>query len=185
MEIWKNISEIKGMEQYGNYEVSNLGNVKSLKYRRTSKPKLLKPLVNTQGYLLVKLYSNGNQKHFCVHRLVALAFISNPNDYPEVNHIDENKQNNNVTNLEWCDRVYNVNFGSRNKRASEAFKTSKARKRASEARKKKIICIELNEVFNSVSQAAELLNIDQGFISNVLTGRNKTAKGYHFEYYKK
>lgn len=114
-EEWKNI---KG---YSNYMVSNKGRVKSLgrwvnyknKGKRWKKEKIMKPSVDKIGYLLIGLWKNGKQKFFTVHRLVAQAFIPNPNNLPQVNHKDENKENNVVKNLEYCDAKYNNNYGTR------------------------------------------------------------------------
>ena len=100
--------------------VSNCGRIKSLDtYRkgkngsiRFCKGKILKPGTTKNGYLLVGLYKNGKVKFHLIHRLVAEAFIPNPNNLPEVNHKDENKLNNNAENLEWCDRLYNARYGT-------------------------------------------------------------------------
>lgn len=110
-EIWKSI---KGYEDL--YAVSNFGKVKSLKYG-----KILKPQNKGNGYLQVSLCRNGKRKTLLVHRLVAEAFIPNPYGLPEINHIDENKSNNCVENLEWSDAKYNTNYGSRTKRISAAL----------------------------------------------------------------
>ena len=108
---------VKGYE--GLYEVSSLGRVKSLNYNRTGVEKILKPGM-TSGYLQVGLYKDGEVKHFYVHRLVAEAFLPNPEGLTEVNHKDENKENNVVGNIEWASRLYNNNYGTRNKRAAAA-----------------------------------------------------------------
>ena len=110
-EIWK---DIQGYE--GKYQVSNLGRVKSLNYHRSGKERILKYLINTRGYLTTMLYKNGIGKNVRINRLVAQAFIENPENLPEVNHIDEDKTNNRVGNLEWCSHEYNTNFGTRNER---------------------------------------------------------------------
>lgn len=101
-EIWK---DIKGFE--GLYQVSNLGNVRSLKYRNQKLVKNLTPQTNNHGYKVVGLGENGKTKFALVHRLVATAFIDNPNNYPVVNHKDENPLNNRVDNLEWSTYSYN------------------------------------------------------------------------------
>lgn len=107
-EIWK---EIDGFDGY--YMVSNLGNVKSLKY---GKERILRQNIASNGYENVILCANNIRKGFTVHRLVAMAFIPNPDNYPDINHIDEDKTNNCANNLEWCDCKYNNNYGTGNKR---------------------------------------------------------------------
>ena len=105
MEEWR---DIKGYE--GLYMVSNLGKVKSLNYRRTGKEKILKGVDNGHGYLYVNLFKDGKGKQCRINRLVAQAFISNPDNLPEVNHKDENRTNNCAENLEWCSRQYNIEY---------------------------------------------------------------------------
>lgn len=139
-EIWK---DIPGHE--GKYQVSNLGRVRSLNYNRTGKIKLLKQ-GNVNGYKVVILYKDGKKKTYLVHRLVAIAFLLNPNNLPIINHKDENPSNNNVNNLEWCTIAYNNTYGTARKRASENMKGEKnplygkhhseeTKKKMSEARK--------------------------------------------------
>lgn len=125
VEEWK---DIKGYEGY--YQVSNLGRVKSLPrlliysdgQKHYYKEKILKPQKHYRGYLLVVLCKCGVRCGDVVHRLVAEAFIPNPNNYNEINHIDEDKTNNRVDNLEWCTHIYNINFGTRNERMSDSKK---------------------------------------------------------------
>lgn len=107
MEEWKNIESFEG------YQVSNEGRVKN------SKGKILKPQKNSCGYLRVQLWEDGKQVMKFIHRLVAEAFIPNPQNLLEVNHKDENPSRNEVSNLEWCDKKYNVNYGTRNQRSGE------------------------------------------------------------------
>lgn len=117
-EIWKDKKDYEGL-----YQVSNLGRAKSLdRYVKGKghslqfkKGRILKPMKDKNGYLTVKL---GNRT-FILHRLVAETFLPNPNNYKEVNHKDENKTNNVVSNLEWCDRKYNVNYGTRTEKCSK------------------------------------------------------------------
>ena len=107
-EIWRDIVGYEGL-----YQVSNTGKV------RNKKRKILKPQLFSCGYLYVALYKNRKMKYFRIHRLVAQAFIPNPNNYPIVNHRDENRQNNLVENLEWCDQKYNVSYGTATERRAK------------------------------------------------------------------
>ena len=100
------IEEFRDIPGYeGMYEVSNLGRVKNVETGR-----ILKPGKDSRGYLQAGLYKNGIVRKFLIHRLVAQSFIQNPNNYPEINHRDEDKTNNAVSNLEWCTRDYNNNY---------------------------------------------------------------------------
>ena len=103
IEDWKDIPGYEGL-----YVVSNNGRVMNVRSGR-----VLRGIVNNLGYIMVGLSKSGKVKMISVHRLVAEAFIKNPDNLREVNHKDEDKSNNNVDNLEWCDRKYNVNYGSR------------------------------------------------------------------------
>lgn len=114
-EIWKDIENY-----YGLYQVSNMGNVKSLNYLHTGKEKILKPGVGRDGYLRVELCKNGKRKTLLIHRLVLMTFAPiNNMDKFDVNHRDENRQNNSLDNLEWCSRSYNINYGTRNQKISK------------------------------------------------------------------
>ena len=111
-EEWRPIVGYEGL-----YEVSSYGRVRSLdKYdsmNRFLRGRILRLFTDGLGYLRAQLYSNSKRKSFLVHRLVAQAFIPNPDNLPQVNHRDENPSNDNVDNLEWCDGKYNVNYGTR------------------------------------------------------------------------
>ena len=102
-EIFKDIENYEGL-----YQVSNLGNIKSL---HCNKERIMKPTIrsNNYQYYFVGLLKNGKRKYFAVHRLVAMAFIPNPNNYEQVDHLDGNKLNNNVDNLEWVSPKENTN----------------------------------------------------------------------------
>lgn len=119
-EIWK---QIKGYE--GLYQVSNFGRVISLDYMRKKETRIMVPCKKPSGYLYVTLSKNGKRKNLYIHRIVAEAFMPNPENLPQVNHRDENKSNNfagtpenNFTdgNLEWCDSKYNNNYGTKPER---------------------------------------------------------------------
>lgn len=110
-ELWSKFNE--------EYEVSNDGKVRSLKY---NKKRILSQSKNPEGYCFVKLYINGSKKMVAVHRLVAYAFIPNPNNYKYINHKDENKSNNNFTNLEWCSSSYNRVFRNIKQKRLEKYK---------------------------------------------------------------
>ena len=112
-EIWKDVFGYEGL-----YQVSNKGRVKSINNYHRKDCVILKPQLNRFGYEIVNLYRKRKMRHFFIHKLVAFAFIQNPNNYPQVNHKDECKTNNNVENLEWCTAKYNINYGTRNIRCS-------------------------------------------------------------------
>ena len=107
MEKWVDIAGYEGL-----YQISSCGNVRSFVSARGKRkiPKLLKPEVLKKGYLRVPLCKDYSKERYMVHRLVAMAFIPNPDNLPYINHKDENKSNNNVDNLEWCSRSYNVRY---------------------------------------------------------------------------
>ena len=142
-EIWKDVVGYEGL-----YQVSNLGNVKS-------KRGLLKPQPRQHGYLAVWLYGKGghakrNARQISVHRLVAEAFIPNPNNYSEVNHLDECKTNNCVDNLEWCSHVQNSNHGTRPQRIGEKHRNGKKSKPIAQYSKSG----ELIRIFPSLQEAS-------------------------------
>ena len=107
-EVWKDIKNYDG-----DYQVSNFGRVKSFK---NGKENILSLGITKRKYQFVILSKNDIRKNFQVHRLVAMTFIPNPNNLPQVNHKDENPSNNNLENLEWCDNKYNINYGTRLKK---------------------------------------------------------------------
>ena len=176
-EIWKTIEGFEGL-----YEVSNLGRVRSLDRVRKAgygstanvKGKILTPhCLNGRKYYIVTLCRNEVGKHYLIHRLVATAFIDNPYNLPAVNHKDENPSNNNVSNLEWCDRKYNVNYGT-------------ARDRISRTRGKVVVQydIEGNEIsrYWSAREAARQIGKSQAAISRCCLGEYKSAYGYIWKY---
>ena len=152
-EVWK---DIKGYE--GKYQISNLGRVKSLGNLQTKKEKLLKTNIRN-GYYTAYLYKNNEKKSLLCHRLVAEAFIPNPDNLPQVNHKDENKLNNRVDNLEWCTIKYNINYSSA----------------------KPVICVETGIVYQSLTEVSEKYNIQLSLLSRVCDRDNYRAGGYHWK----
>ncbi len=162
--VWR---DIKGYE--GKYQVSNIGEIRSLDYNRTGKVKKLRQRTDNDGYKFVRLYKNGKCKYYSVHRLVAQAFIPNSNGLLEVNHINEVKDDNRVSNLEWCDRKYNINYGTRN------IKQSKSVSGANHHRARKVILVNTGEIFDSTREASKEYNIPNSSISACCRGKLKSA----------
>ena len=156
-EEWK---DIKGYE--GKYQVSNLGRVYSF-YKKDC----LKPGKNTWGYLYVSLSKEGKAKPYTVHKLVALHFIPNPNNYKEINHKDENKENNCASNLEWCNKKYNNNYGTRNKRMAETRIVNGKTKGSKHPQARKVLCITTGKRFNCIKEATEYYNMKSNTKSNI------------------
>lgn len=154
--------DVVGYEEL--YQVSNFGHIKSLK-----RNKLLKPSATKQGYQRVCLSKNGITQCFQIHRLVASHFLKNPDNLPEINHRDEDKTNNCASNLEWCDRKFNINYGTRTDRATQK-------------RCKQIVCVETGITYQSIKEASLLTKINSGNICSVLKGNQKTAGGFHWKY---
>lgn len=165
-EIWK---DIVGYEEL--YQVSNLGRVKSLKY---DKEKILKQANNKQGYKIVTLHKDKKQTTKTVHRLVAKTFVANPNNYPCINHKDENLENNCIDNLEWCSYAYNNNYGTRSKRAGE----SNSKKVSQYDLKGNLI-----KVWDGIINAERKLKIFNTSIVECCKGRRKTAGGFKWKYF--
>lgn len=192
-EIWKPLKNYEGR-----YEVSNLGNIRSLNYHLTGKIQLLKQQKNKDGYLYVAVPKEYNKRRqILIHRAVAMAFIENPLNKPEVNHKDGNKQNNNSNNLEWVTMQENQRHawdnGLKEKVRSESSKrgmeekTLKRLKEYNDVRKKPVIATNLitgeKFLFSSQREAAREINGNQGNIRRVLNGTCKQHKGYSFTYF--
>ena len=171
-EIWKPKKDYEGL-----YEVSNFGRVKSLGNGKSKKSKLLKPGKNKQGYLFVIFYKNGKRKTFRVNRLVAEAFIPNPDNLPQVNHIDENKENNIVENLEWCDCKYNINYGTHNERSAKTRINGKLSKPVLQLS----LTGEFIKEWESVRECGRN-GFDKGNVSACCRGERKTHKGFKWCY---
>lgn len=196
-EIWKPIVGYEGL-----YEVSNLGRVKSLgNTRKCSRFKgvvtFMRYEITRHNYHRILLRKDGKYKHFYVHRLVAAAFIPNPNNYPIVNHKDCNPSNNNACNLEWCTHKFNVNYADALQKRAEAFKASNINgvhsKKSLETKQllkcntceKAVIQIDCNtgktiNTFRSIQEAQRTLSISH--IVAVLKGKRHSAGGYFWAY---
>ncbi len=162
-EIWK---DVRGYE--GIYQVSNLGNVKTLKRN------MLLKVNNTSKYDYVKLYKNGKGKVKKIHRLVAENFIENPNKLECVNHKDENKKNNNVNNLEWCTKKYNCNYGTIKERMSKSLSKYKI---AQKDKNGNII-----KIWQSVWDIEHNTSYKKGNIRCCCQNKHNYAYGYKWEY---
>ena len=193
IEVWKNI---QGYEEL--YQVSNLGRVRSLdkkvkcrggKYR-LMKGQIIRPIHSGANYSAVNLYKNKHHHMQYVHRLVAEAFIPNPNGHLEINHKDENKGNNNVSNLEWCNRTYNNNYGTHNARTSETRKSNSRYARQSikngQKQSKPVIQLTLEgkviAEYSSTAEAGRQNGFKKCAIANCCCGRQKTSYGFVWKY---
>lgn len=133
--VWKDVRGYEGIYQVSNYgEVLRLRSLDSRGHLRNSK--ILKQTKTKDGYMQLGLHKNGKEQKVLVHQLVAMVFLDNPNNYVEVNHKDENKQNNSVSNLEWCNHKYNANYGTSQARRIITLKQNKIKKGGS------ILCAE-------------------------------------------
>ena len=180
MEIWKDIIGYEGL-----YQISNCGNVKSLlfgpKNRNTTKhkPQLLKQSLSSTGYSHVQLYKDGISKTINVHRMVAIAFLPNPDGKPEINHIDANRSNNNVNNLEWVTHIDNLKHAVKlgNRRPPSPKGSTKGR-----THKYSIIQYSLNGEFikrwECVKDISTAMDLNENPIFSCLNNHCETSYGY-------
>ena len=174
-ERWKDVKGFEGM-----YQISDRGRVKSLdrhvrgRYNKKQfkKGKVIKPNIKPDGYYEYVLHKNKKSQHFYAHRLVAQAFIPNPNNYPCVNHIDEIKNHNEVLNLEWCTAMQNNHYRDRIKRIKDSNIRSNGVR----------VCVLDTEIdkmfhFKTIHECAKFLNCNIGIISEKINSdRNSLYK---------
>lgn len=198
MEEWRDIQGYEGL-----YQVSSCGRVKSLERKVFNgkdfyiiNERILKPVKTKVGYKTINLSKDSKIKHYLIHRLVAESFIPNPNNYPCINHLDEQPYNNYKENLEWCTHKYNNNYGNHNEKISKAkeghvpwnkgktgtphtkewkINHSKRMTGTNNSRCRKVTCITTGETFNYIKEAAEKYNICPQGISHCCRGKYKTA----------
>lgn len=177
IEVWKDIDDYKGL-----YQVSTLGRVRSVERVANNGNRIgriRKAYVPLNGYPQVCLSNSNKHKTLNIHQLVANAFISNPHDLPQVNHKDEDKTNNCIFNLEWCDAKYNSNWGTNISRSAAARKNDP---------KRSISVTQLNTdgvllaSFQSAHEAERQTGIHHANILACCLGERKTAGGYVWKY---
>ncbi len=175
-EVWKDIPGYEGL-----YCVSNIGRIMSLDFNHTKVPKIRILRKDRAGYIVVNLHKNNRVKTLKVHRIVAISFIPNPLGLPHINHKDEDKSNNCVDNLEWCDTSYNNCYGSRIRRALDTKK-----KNGSCKAERAVVKIDRNgtilEEFQSISDAARKIGVKRESVRDCVLGRQKTCVGYIWKY---
>jgi hypothetical protein len=193
-EIWKDIQDYEGL-----YQVSNLGRVKSLvRVHYCKKERILTNIKLPNGYIYVRLCKDGKGKNVRVHRLVAVAFIPNPENLPQIDHINADKTNNNVNNLRWVTAKENIRnplnmvhlIGKNNpmfgKKHSEETKEKMRKNHANfsgdlNPKARKVKNIETNEIFVTVKSAGKKYGVSDNSIRGSIKRNGKSA-GYHWEY---
>lgn len=171
----KTLVDIRGYE--GLYAVTEDGDVWSYRTERW-----LTPRMSGTGYYQVCLCKDGEEKWPLIHRLVAEAYIPNPNNYPCVNHKDENKAKCHKDNLEWCTYSYNNAYNGKARRLAFSRDNANRIKATVEACSKPVFCVELGRTFKSASEAARILLVQRSRISDCCNGRRVTTGGYHWQF---
>lgn len=173
MEIWK---DIEGYNGY--YQVSNKGNVRAMYFKNNKvfkkQERLLKSVTNKNNRVYISLYKDGKRKNIQIHRLVAIAFIPNPDQLPEVNHIDGNPSNNNANNLEWCTKKYNM---------QHAYDNNLNHFKEYNDSNKKSVVRDDGVIYPSIRECARANGSSQAAIKGAIFGRKqqKTAKGHTYK----
>ena len=171
-EEWRDVAGYEGL-----YQVSNQGRVKSLERKdclgRTVKERILKSRTNRYGYMEVNLCADGKRKMLKVHRLVCQAFHDNPDNKPEVNHVNEDKTDNRACNLEWSTRRENNNHGTRNTRTAKAL---------SKPVGQYTLDGELVKIWPSTAEVERQTGFSQGHICKAANGKFKQVYGFIWKY---
>lgn len=159
-EVWKGIAD------YPMYQISNMGNVRSLFVNR-----IMKPGNNGKGYRFIPLHNERGVRNHYIHRLVASAFLGECPEGKEVNHKDANTRNNKLSNLEICDHKYNVQYGASTKSAITRSKSCKG-----------IFRDGTEKIFPSALEAARYVKTSRGMVYAIIRGRKKSVHGWRFTY---
>ena len=171
IEEWRDIEGYEGL-----YQVSNKGRVRSFYY--STEGKILKQSKDKDGYNCIGLHKNKITKYCKVHRLVANAFLQNPNNLPEIKHKDECKTNNSVENIEWCDRKHNVTWNDLHKRSGYKNRNNILSKKVCQLTKEG----DLIAIYSSTREA-ERNGFNHCNISMCCNGLSYTHKGFKWKYY--
>lgn len=181
--MWKDIENYEGI-----YQVSDEGEVRKVK---PGKEMIIKSRPDKDGYRIINLWKNGKTKCVKVHRLVAQAFIPNPESHPQINHKNEIRDDNRVSNLEWCTAKYNINYGTHTQRAADTIRGEKhtwehIKKIREHSRNIPVLMCDIKgnpiQQFISASEAGRYVGGNATNITAVIKGRSKTYKGYIFKY---
>lgn len=176
---WYDLIDYEGI-----YKINKNGDILSINYNHTKQSKILSPRKNRDGYMIVTLTKNKTKKTAQVHRLVAKNFIENPNNFEQVNHKDENKTNNYVSNLEWCNAKYNNNYGTRLQRQGNSCK--------GKLLNRKDMSLQIDQfdkngnlinTYTSIQECARINSINPSNICSCIKGRLKTCGGYVWKYH--
>lgn len=180
--MWK---DIIGYENH--YQVNELGQIRTLKNSSMRKAgTILKSQINNKnGYVYQMLYDNGKKKLLKVHRIVAMAFLSNPNNLQQVNHKDGNKQNNCVSNLEWCEQSYNMKHAYKYGLQKPSEKQRKTIIRLNKSKQKKVYQLKngkIINIFSGISEASRQTNIPISCISRCCNLERKSTYGFEWRF---